>query len=1046
MGVKELWKLLRPAAFSVQSLDILSGKRVAVDISVWLHQFMLGMGLEDDDSMFGGSGSAHLHHQTFQVRFLRALFKRICKLLYYNVKPVFVFDGATPLVKQKTLQRRRMKSTKQNFRLKKAAKKLLSRVIQDSVGSSSKKRIENMKKPKMKKSEESDEEEPASFNFALPSESTVPVKTEKTEDTQSLLCDVRNYEINTDEEEFEEIPPASNDHETSFAIDIDLESGIDPDVFKSLPQGMQQEILKQLKASKRHSSLSHIKELKEKTPERFSSTQLHSFIKGSAASIQLQRLMKITENEQLIASLPTNQTGESSAHGTSQHDQIVVKDEPQEEEELGFFPEEENTLSTPRSSSQLNLTPSSTVVRENSREEYRILAGGRLASNPNQGFILMEHTPPKEKQVSPPTNTKRSELSQETITRFSNFLSRTEKPIQETATEPSQPIRDNTTIHIVDDEDNNCENNASADENIEITFTLNGITEDDMLPDSIFSTSVEQDNSDENENLSAAIRNMNEELRAFEKTTSSVNNTSSFSNQEEDDEFEEVKNEMVLDEEWEDVQQTNRARQQIVEIIEDDDEIHEFDNEKTKKRPFPAMEQDDIYEEHNDDDDVISIHSIENNDESSNVSTPITASQSTVTTKDAVFEDSFERSFEDEQSSLLQLNVPMISQEEVSLQDLNAARFEQNLFDSDYPMIDLSNANSKTANLFLSLVELAKELLAHFGIPYVMSPSEADAQCGFLCQNGLVDAVITEDSDLFLFGANCVYRNVFGSSNKNINKNTIEEYKMENIEKELGFKRTHLIQLALLLGSDYTDGVHNVGKVTATQVLDAFNPESFEDSDLDDIDQIVYGLKEFKAWVADDTYNIGQTEKSWGHKGDFQYNYRGSKKKFIFPDTFPDTKIIDAYIKPTVDNSLTEFEWADIDDPPSSSDSSKSASSSKKSGNSVAAASSSKQQVDSSVGSSSHVKLNWDAFYRFCAERMNMDQEEADRHLKPVLAERKKRQALKNKKVEEMTPLERFIYEAEKKKKKAASIESKRVLNAVGSIKNKQQKKKQKKK
>ncbi|KAF0983088.1 hypothetical protein FDP41_011066 [Naegleria fowleri] len=1043
MGVKELWKLLRPAAFSVQSLDVLSGKRVAVDISVWLHQFMLGMGLEDDDDslLFGGSGGAH---QTLQVRYLRALFKRICKLLYYNVKPVFVFDGATPLVKQKTLQRRRMKSTKQNFRLKKAAKKLLSRVIQDSASgsSSTKKRIENMKKSKIKKSEDEtdDEEETQSFNFALPSNSAL---SEKKEDTESVLCDVRNYEI--EEDEFEQIPSStSNNHESSFAIDIDLESGIDPDVFTALPQGMQQEILKQLKASKRHRSESRIKELKEKSPEKFSTTQLHSFIKGSAASIQLQRLMKITENQQLLASLPESQTAESSSHGVSQHDQIVVKDEPQEEEELGFFLEEENTSSTPRtSSSQLSLTPSSTstVTRESTREEYQILAGGRLASNPNQGFILMEHTPPKEKHISRETTTKRVELSQEAITRFSNFLSRAENPLQEEVTNakeaPSQPINENTTIHIVEDEENNNRENhlsSEEDDNIEVTFDLNNITEDDMLPDSIFSTTVAEDHADEIEDISATIRNINEELRAFEKETIHSVNDNIHHQQQEDNEFEEVKNDMTLDEEWEDVQQTNQAPQQIIEIIDEDDDIHCLEDDVNKKRQFHM-----IMEQYNDSDDVISIHSPSNDaNDSSNRSTPNSVSQSscksTSFSKEVVLDDSFEeRSFEDEQSSLLQLNVPMISQEEVSLQDLNAARFEQNLFYSDYPMIDLSNANSKTANLFVSLVELAKELLAHFGIPYVVSPSEADAQCGFLCQKGLVDAVITEDSDLFLFGANCVYRNVFGSSNKSINKNTIEEYKMENIEKELGFKRTHLIQLALLLGSDYTDGVHNVGKVTATQVLDVFNPESFEDSDLDDIDQIVHGLKEFKAWVADDTYNIGQTERSWGCKGDFQYNYKGSKKKFIFPDTFPDTKIIDAYIKPTVDHSLTEFEWADIDDPPTSS----SDGNSQKAGNSGAS---------SSVDSTSHVKLNWDAFYRFCAERMNMGREEADRHLKPVLAERKKRQALKNKKVEEMTPLERFIYEAEKKKKKAASIESKRVLHAVGSIKNKQQKKKQKKK
>lgn len=119
MGIHHLWHLLDAVGRRV-SLESLSTKTLAVDASIWLIQFIKAMRDAEGQRM----DNAHL----------LGTFRRVTKLLYHKIKPVFVFDGGTPILKLKTLAKRRQIRNDQQLNLKKTAQRLFLNQLKQKKG------------------------------------------------------------------------------------------------------------------------------------------------------------------------------------------------------------------------------------------------------------------------------------------------------------------------------------------------------------------------------------------------------------------------------------------------------------------------------------------------------------------------------------------------------------------------------------------------------------------------------------------------------------------------------------------------------------------------------------------------------------------------------------------------------------------------------------------------------------------------------------------------------------------------------------------------
>ncbi len=111
-------------------------------------------------------------------------------------------------------------------------------------------------------------------------------------------------------------------------------------------------------------------------------------------------------------------------------------------------------------------------------------------------------------------------------------------------------------------------------------------------------------------------------------------------------------------------------------------------------------------------------------------------------------------------------------------------------------------------------IEEAKAVLSALGVAWVDAPGEADAQLAAWAGQGHVDAAITQDYDCALFGSPSTFRNVTRSGRR-----SPEHLDLEAALDREDLSREQLVDAAILIGTDYNDGIHGVGPVTALRLV-----------------------------------------------------------------------------------------------------------------------------------------------------------------------------------------------------------------------------------
>jgi flap endonuclease-1 len=121
----------------------------------------------------------------------------------------------------------------------------------------------------------------------------------------------------------------------------------------------------------------------------------------------------------------------------------------------------------------------------------------------------------------------------------------------------------------------------------------------------------------------------------------------------------------------------------------------------------------------------------------------------------------------------------------------------------------------RTSRMSPKIVEGSKKLLELLGVPYIQARSEGEAQASYMVQNGDAWCVGSQDYDCILFGATKMVRNLTITGGKS----NLELIDLKKVLENLGITREQLVDVAILVGTDFNLGVKGIGAKTGLKLI-----------------------------------------------------------------------------------------------------------------------------------------------------------------------------------------------------------------------------------
>lgn len=116
------------------------------------------------------------------------------------------------------------------------------------------------------------------------------------------------------------------------------------------------------------------------------------------------------------------------------------------------------------------------------------------------------------------------------------------------------------------------------------------------------------------------------------------------------------------------------------------------------------------------------------------------------------------------------------------------------------------------------MVKALTDVLQQHRVPFIVAPYEADAQLAYLALQGMVHAVISEDSDMLVYGCPRVLFKLDGRTGIG-HEIVIANLPHNHRPSFRGWDHSQFVQLCILMGCDFLKSPKGIGDKKAYQLM-----------------------------------------------------------------------------------------------------------------------------------------------------------------------------------------------------------------------------------